>query len=330
MSLKKIAEMVGVAPSTVSRVLNNTSYNCASKEMKDKIWEAAKNINYTPNESARSLKKGYSVNKNHYRITIILGRFDTLETDPFFKELFRYIEEELFANQCIIEQIVSSNKLLITTNLESDGYIILGRCSEKILSKLKEKSRNVIGVGRNHTNYDIDEVICDGKNAAILAMEYLISNGYKKIAYIGDCSYENRYIGYCECLMRHNLPIDYSFIYSTNQTEAEGYQVMESLCLKNDISAIFCANDATALGILKYLKKHVKRSKYPAIISIDNIQAAEECTPLLTTVNVPKEDMGRMAVKILLDRIAHHHKENMRVDFPCKLIVRESCPDKKI
>ncbi len=58
MSLKKIAQITGVSPSTVSRVLNNKNHKCASEEIKDKIWSAARELGYLPNESARNLKKG--------------------------------------------------------------------------------------------------------------------------------------------------------------------------------------------------------------------------------------------------------------------------------
>ena len=58
MSINKIAQMAGVSPSTVSRVLNNPNYRCSSEETRDKIWKAAMELNYTPNEAARSLKLG--------------------------------------------------------------------------------------------------------------------------------------------------------------------------------------------------------------------------------------------------------------------------------
>ena len=60
MSIKKIAEMTGSSPATVSRVLNNPSYKCAIPGMREKIWKAAMDLNYTPNEAARNLKKGSS------------------------------------------------------------------------------------------------------------------------------------------------------------------------------------------------------------------------------------------------------------------------------
>lgn len=325
MSLKQIADHLGISPSTVSRVLNNTSYNCASPELKDKIWAAAKKFNYIPNESARNLKKGAANTSKKYSITIILGRFHTIETDPFFKELFRYVEEELFSNDCIVKSITTSDVFLSENDYSSDGYLILGRCPEALLTQLKKHTKNIVGVGRNPTNFDIDEIICDGKAAAMLAMEHLISLGHTKIAYIGDCSYETRYIGYCECMMKHGFPIDYSFIRATNQTAEEAREVMKDLYPSLTASAILCANDATAIGVLSYLNEHARKDFTLSVISIDNIKEAEECTPFLTTVNIPAEDMGHTAVRILINRIRHKQNEFLRVEFPCRLIIRDSC-----
>lgn len=98
MSLKKIAETVGVSVSTVSRVLNNTSYKCASEDIKNKIWKAARELNYVPNLEARNLKKGKN-SVSAYNISVLLSRFETLDADPFFQELFRNIEEEAFRQQ---------------------------------------------------------------------------------------------------------------------------------------------------------------------------------------------------------------------------------------
>ena len=69
MSINKIAEMAGVSPSTVSRVLNNPNYHCSSEETRERIWKAAMELNYTPNEAARSLKLGKKLqeeNKTYY------------------------------------------------------------------------------------------------------------------------------------------------------------------------------------------------------------------------------------------------------------------------
>ncbi len=328
MSLKKIAEMTGVSISTVSRVLNNKEYNCASEEVKRKIWKAAEEIQYVPNESARNLKLGggAKVQSPTIKLAVILGRFESLDDDPFFAELYRYVEQEAFTNACTIAGPFVQSDIYKKSFPDADGFIILGRSQAKLLEDLKKINKNVIAIGRNHTHFEIDEVICDGRRAAAIAMEYLIEKGNKHIAYIGDCSYENRYVGYCDTLIRHGFPMDYSNIFSTNQTTEAGYAAMKQLMENNTCDAVFCANDATAIGVLNAYNESKKRNrKYLDIISIDNIKAAEEITPLLTTVHIPMKDMGKMAVKILLDRINKGHTENLRVELPSHLIIRDSC-----
>lgn len=323
MSLKEIAKIVGTSPSTVSRVLNNSYSRCASKELKDKIWKVAREINYVPNSYAQGLKKGKEPVSSVGHILIVLARTDVLETDPFFYELYKHIEIELFSRNYTMDRILNSNE--ITTNIKSNGIIILGRCSKQLLNKLKNITDNLIGIWRNSMNFDIDEVICDGKKASSMAIEYLLDLGHRKIAYIGDCSYESRYVGYCDTLINKNIPINYSFIIPTNQTEEEGYNAMVSILKNNEITAVLCANDATAIGALKALQKGDLSKKAISVISIDNIEEAQSTNPLLTTVNIPREDMAHMAVSVLIDRIKCKHKEHVRIEFPCKIVVRDSC-----
>lgn len=328
MSLKKIAEMVGVSPSTVSRVLNNTVPTCASTELKEKIWEAAHALQYVPNTEARNLKMGKRETAKTYKIAVILTRFGFLDKDPFFRELFQSIEEALLERTCILQMVTNAEEVDFSALKEIDGIIILGRCSDAFLTRLKHDTRNIVGVDRNPTDYKMDEIICNGKTAAVKAMEYLLSLGHQKIGYIGDCSFEARYVGYCETLIKQNIPINYHYIQSTDQTYESGYQAMMEL-RKQDMTAVFCANDITALGAMQALtdsasqKKEKKRAV--SVIAIDNIAGAMNSTPLLTTVDIPKEEMGRMAVTVLLDRISHKHSEYLRVEFPCKVIERESC-----
>lgn len=334
MSLKKIAEIVGVSPSTVSRVLNNTVPTCASSELKEKIWEAAHSLHYVPNSHARSLKTGSQSNNSNYKIAVILSRFHSLDTDPFFRELFQSIEESLFACSCLLHSVSTSEQSDLSSLTTADGVIILGRYSDNFLTQIRKYTRNIVGVDRNPTDYKMDEIICNGKTAAIKVMEHLLSLGHQKIGYIGDCSSESRYVGYCETLIARNIPLNYDYICSTDQTFDSGFTAMQTLWLQ-DITAVFCANDISALGALKAIselrsaesgkRKMSKTNSKISVISIDNISLSQTSSPPLTTVNIPKEDMGRMAVTVLLDRIKHKHSECVRVEFPCKIIERDSC-----
>ena len=102
--------------------------------------------------------------------------------------------------------------------------------------------------------------------------------------------------------------------------------MMKTILKKETLpSAIFCANDSTALGVLEALKKSGRRKYIPSVISIDNIREAQMCSPSLTTIDIPKREMAHHAVALLLDRIRCGHSENIRMELPCRLIVRESC-----
>lgn len=327
-SLKEIAKIVGVSPSTVSRVLNHSNRSCASKEVSEHIFRVANELNYVPNTYARRLQNGGSEKpvQAPKRIAIIMMRIASLEADPFFTELFHMLERELYQRNCILEQLLFGEEAVPSNLTACDGLILLGRCSEKQLQKFKKISPNIVGIWRNPMDFEVDEVICDGKKAAELAVSHLIGLGHRQIAYIGDCSFETRYVGYCDMLIRHQLPINYRLILPIDSSLENGYQAMRQLMDRGeDFSAVFCANDITALGVLQALNEAPPETAAGiSIISIDNIETLQQYKPLLTTVNIPRAEMAHMAVALLLDRISHRHNEYMRLELPCRIIKRES------
>lgn len=354
MSLKEIAKLTGTSVSTVSRVLNHPEHRCNDAELAKRIWDAAAKLNYTPNTTARNLRLGRSENKAPYVVDIFLTRFDSLDKDVFFLELFQYLKEELLSSGCLLGDVLhpvdilnlahSSEKngripyqsvlkvaapvltLSGISRKENTGLIILGKCPSDMIPVLKKRYSCIAGIDRNPTDYEYDEVVCNGTTAAQKAMEYLISLGHKNIAYIGDCTYEARYIGYYQALLDHRLPLNYANIHPTSQTQEEGFFVMQSIiAAPNRPTAIFCANDSTALGVLQALKKHKKKGYLPSVISIDNIHASQYTSPMLTTIHIPKKEMSHLALTMLLDRKNQQHGENVRLELPCRLIERESC-----
>lgn len=201
-----------------------------------------------------------------------------------------------------------------------------GKCNDNVLKKLSAKYRSIVSVNRNSTNYLVDEVICDGKRIAAMAVEYLIGLGHRKIGYVGDCHNESRYKGYQDTLFQYGIDIDISFVIEAEHTEAEGYAVMERLIQRGDApTAIYCANDMIAIGMLKCLNKYKNRYYVPSIISSDDIEEAQYTRPMLTTVRLPKEEMGKFALYLLIDRLGGGHKGIVRTELEGKLMIRESC-----
>lgn len=335
MSLKEIAKKSGASLSTVSRVLNHPGYTCRDKELQARIWKAAEELEYIPNLAAQQLKSGQNEEKAQRRIDVFLTRFQTLEEDLFFKELYEILRETLLQRQCVLHRLLTLPDMIShAKNLSParrsetgpDGLIMLGKCPPELLPFLKKQYQNLVGIDRNPTSFDYDEVFCDGSLAAETAMDYLISLGHRQIAYIGDCSYEARYVGYHQSLMAHKLPLNYSNVYPTSQTRQEGRQMMNLILEKQERpTAIFCANDSTALGVLDALKTRRGKGYIPSIISIDNVREAETTSPMLTTIDIPRREMVHHAVSLLLDRIAGGHRENVRIEMQGRLVVRESC-----
>lgn len=352
MSLKEIARLSGTSVSTVSRVLNDPEHCCNQPGLSERIWEIAAQLNYLPNAAARNLRCGMPKTESPFTVDVFHTRFDSMEEDAFFMELFRYIREELLAAGCLLGEIfnsvdvmnlcafsgendsipfkASSRSLEDTAGFiagkENTGLIILGKCPAKLIPMLRKRYPCIAGIDRNPTDYEYDEVVCNGQTAAEKAVEYLISLGHKDIAYIGDCTEEARYIGYYQTLLNHKISLNHMNVHPTRQTREEGCQTMQSILQREERpTAIFCANDSTALGVLQALKQNKQRGYLPSVISIDNIEASQKTSPMLTTIDIPKKEMSHLALTLIMDRRNGRHQENVRIELPCRLIERESC-----
>lgn len=344
MSIKKIAEMTGASVSTVGRVLSNPNHKCSSEEMKQKILQAAREINYVPNEAARNLKSGSSTKKEVFYINILLTRVVSDESDPFFEEMIRLMEIEIRKAGCIVSSVwqradFSNEKYCMSEDIDtivdgmyrrkeqkSDGLIIIGKCASKALKALKKHEKNIVSINRNSTNYEVDEVLCDGKKIAMTAIAYLVKCGHTKIGYVGNCHSEARFEGYQQAQIQFCLDTDIDYVFDTSPNEEHGYKAMEYFLKQGDPpTGIYCANDILAIGMLKCLNKRRNRYYTPSIVSSDDIAEAQYTTPMLTTVSLPKNEMVRFALILLLDRIQGGHKIVSRLEMEGTLIVRDSC-----
>ena len=290
MSIKEIAKRTGASQATVSRVLNNPEHRCSDPKLRDKIWKAAMELHYVPNEAARDLKHGKPGDKQQtYYVQVLVTRSDVGQSDPFIEELLRVIESEIHKHLCIlthvwhksvfsderrckkedINRIVSD--LCKETEGNSHGLIIIGKISKHAIPAIRKHFTNVVAVNRNQLGQQLDEVFCDGRKIAYDAVSYLISQGHEDIGYVGGCDHEARFRGYNEALARNRRQ----------------YQSI-------------------------------------SIISSDNIELASQISPMLTTVALPKEEMGRFAVMLLLDRIEGRHQSEVVMELKGKLLIRES------
>lgn len=344
-TLKDIAQRANLSISTVSRIINNDQTKPASRETQEKVWKIVRELGYVPNQNARRLVKSQDQSPRQRLRTKALGFIytSTKDTynDPFFSLIARGVQTEAGERGYILGYSFSSTDMTrsaLYNNVTSnpvDGAVVMGRFNKDFLKFLTNNISNLVYAGLNYVNGGFDEVICDAYKAAVCAVEHLISLGHQKIGYIGviprlennSVINEHRFEGFKDAMEKHGLNVNTDFTRDIELSTPEGYMAMKSMLENDELpTALFCANDSVAIGAMKAI--HEIGLKIPddiALIGIDDIEMSAFVRPALTTVHVPKIELGRFAAKVLIDRIEGGHQLPVRVDLPFELKIRESC-----
>lgn len=333
MTLKEIASLAGVSVSTVSRIINSPDNSFARKEVRDQVWKIIKETGYTPNLHARALKCGKlpAVSAPAGSIACILGRSECLEENPFFEQLARTIEQQALAYGFPVR--LSYSLLDVQDSVpekirhtKTDGAIVLGRFRSDSIRFLEHQYKNFVYVGRSAIPVKCDQILCDGYEAAQTAIAYLLHCGHRKIGYIGETHHEVRYCAYLDMLQESGLEVSPQWICDCPQNAAGGYLGANQLLKHGHLpTAVFCAADVTAIAALhRFTAAKIKVPEQLSIISLDNIDLSGYATPMLTTVSMPASEMGRLAVKTLIDRIEKKHTLPLRTFLPSSLMIRKS------
>lgn len=334
MTLKEIAARAGVSISTVSRVVNSKNVKAASPEVCDRIWQIVRETGYTPNSSAQSLQQGSASlsPQTKGKIYVIFSRRVDSYIDPFFTELLHAVEMEAFSRRYPIQTVMSNDDLYNFSAENIDKYsaaIILGQISENNLAMLKSRFRNLAYIGLNALPESamIDQILCSGYKAARSAVAYLADLGHRRIYYIGETQNEERYQGYMDEMKHRGFSTSPEFVCRSQLSPQGGYgSMVELLTKKQNFTAVFCANDDTAIGAVRALLEHnVRVPEDISVIGMDDIEMSRYLSPMLTTVHIPTEDMGKQAAKVIIDRMEGGHKIPMKIKFPISISPRESC-----
>lgn len=327
-TIRDVAELAGVHPSTVSRVINNDSR--ISEKTKNKVLLIIKKLGYTPNAIARGLK---------IKRTYTLGMLIPDITNPFFAEIARGVEDAANANGFNIILCNTDDKLKkeriyleILKGKRVDGLILgTAHIKDKSIIELEKKKFPYILLSRNIEGLDKNCVIVDDVAGGIIVTEYLIKLGHRRIAHItGPPTVRvanNRLEGYKFALEKHQIEYYEELVEEGDFRIKGGYQAMKKfLELPEPPTAIFAANDLLALGAMQAIQK--KKYHIPedfCIIGFDDIRLASFVYPPLTTIRQPMLEMGALAVKMLLKIIEEGEFNQRKIVLKPKLIIRESC-----
>lgn len=321
-SIRDVAKLAGVSPSTVSRVINGTAK--VDEEKMQRVLHAIDETGFKPNEVARSLFK-----KSSKIIGVIAPDID----NPFFTEMAKAIEGEAYLNGYRIILCYSENKpekekesIRMLTRMNADGIILMTN-HEEIDAEVENCGIPVVVVDRRiHADHEVAFVEADHYEGGKLAARHLIQCGCRNIVNISGpqkySSARDRYRGYVDICRQYgrkvqNMECEYSF--------EQGLQTAEILLREYPaVDGIISCNDMVAISVYKVLKRHGYHVPEDVqIIGFDNVELSHLMTPELTTIEQPVADMGRTAVRCIISHATGQElkKENK---FSVRLIKRET------
>lgn len=330
-TLNDIAQKSGVSITTVSRVLNNKheKYRISS-DTKRIVLKAAKELKYRPNELARGLR----LKKTH---TIGLVVPDI--SNPFFAYITHTIQSYVYQSGysliiCVTNENIDTElkQIDLLRSKGVDGYIIMpvGQKSDH-LQELLSYNRPLVLLDRCVEDINANAVVVDNYLGAFKATEHLIENGHRKIAIIqglpGTYTNNARLQGYMDALGSHGIPISEKYIVGNDFRKENGYiETKLLLNLGDRPTAIFTTSDLITLGAMQAI--YEEKCSIPediSLVAFDDIDFAPYLISPLTVVRQPKELMGEIAVKLLIEDIKlKSKKEKKRIVLTPELVVRKS------
>lgn len=329
-SIREVAEQAGVSLGTVSNVLNRPEI--VAEETRKRVLRVIEEIGFVRNDSARQLRAGQS----QYLGLVVLD-----VSNPFFTEVARGAED--VANEAGFVVILcnsddsfekESNYLHVLEEHRARGVLITPVQNDlSYLQHMRQRGISVVLLDRSSRTRDICTVSVDDVLGGELAAAHLLEQGHQRLAFVNgpltirQCADRRR--GVRRAVRNAGLNPDQALLEITVPmlNAKEGESCVDKLFTNSPRpTAVFCANDLLALGVMRGL--HQRGLTIPfdfAMVGYDDVEFAGILSTPLTSVRQPKYQLGRTAAELLLDEATnpaqHEHKQ---VIYQPELIVRES------
>ncbi|OGB67149.1 MAG: hypothetical protein A2Y94_11775 [Caldithrix sp. RBG_13_44_9] len=330
-TLRDIARKAGISTSTASRVLNGkTEKYRISQKTQILVQKAAQQLAYRPNQLARGLRL-----KKTHTIGLVLPDI----SNPFFAYVARIIQihafqagYSLFVCNTDENQVTEIKQIELLLSYKLDGLIIMpvGVKYEHILRLVQEHLPFVL-IDRSFDEIDANSVVVDNYSGAYKAVEHLIENGHHRIAIIQGLpdTYTNtaRVKGYRDALSHYHIPVDPDLIVGNDFRQENGYiETKLLLKLETPPTALFTTSDLITLGALQAIyEEHINVPKDISLVAFDDVDFAPYLLAPLSAVQQPKELMGEIAVKLLINDMRSKGKfDKKRIVLEPKLMIRKS------
>jgi LacI family transcriptional regulator len=330
-NIKDVAKEAGVSIAAVSYAMNNRPE--ISEETKKRILEAVKKLNYHPSGAAKNLKR---------RKTNMIGVFMEGIAGPYYGRMIQGVQRGLRKGYGLIVTTVNEEQKT-NFNLLSERWVDAGiifnseMLTEDFILRISENTPIVLmdrpvllSLPKEKKHY-VRIIHLDNSKGAYQAVEYLIRQGYKDIAFLSGntSSYDNqqRFEGYRKALEAYHIPYNPRRVLMAGFREEASYHLIKELVEKKDLpEAIFSANDEMAMGAINaFHEMGVKIPDEVAVVGFDDIPAASMITPALTTIRYG--EIGNIAANLIFEMLDENTLD-APVFINTELVVRESAGKK--
>jgi len=331
-TLKDIAKKLGLSVTTISRAL--AEYDDVAKSTRQRVRQAAKEMGYYPNITARQLQK-----QRTDTLAFVIPTHGPRFSDPFFSELLAGIGNE--AGQAGFDLLVSTQSPNSESEREAYRRIVHGRRADGVLVVrtrqnderirfLSEQDFPFVAFGRSDLEIEFPYVDEDSYTGVQILTQHMIDLGHKRIGFIaapaGLMFCQFRMAGYRDTLGANGLPLDETLIIRGDLTQRGGFQAAQELLAHSPRpTAIVACNDLMALGTMSAAQKMgLTIGRELSVGGFDDIPLAEHAHPSLTTVRQPIYEIGKRVTKILIQLIQGTAPDTTRVVLTPQLMIRGS------
>lgn len=327
-TIRDVAKRAGVAPITVSRVINNSG--SVTAETRERVKQAVRELNYVPNRLARSLRL-----KRTHTIALIVSDI----TNPFWTTVVRGVEDAaqdagFNVILCNTDESEAKQEQYLDVLLQKrvDGILLVPACSDTRLGDwLQRQNTPIVILDRQVYTASADVVRGDSEGGAYRLVQHLLSLGHRQIAVLsgpqGVSTAEDRVAGCRRALQEAGLELEAGQVQYGKFNQESGYEMAQQmLTLCPCPTALFAGNNFIAVGALRALRDNGLRVPEDiSVVSFDDLTSSLVIEPFLTVVDQPAYEMGHQGARLLLARLSGLGGDKpQEILLPTRLIVRRS------
>lgn len=339
-TIQQIADYLGISNFVVSRALSGKSG--VKDETRDKVFQVASQLGYFTQKGINNpdiKKESVEEDIDNKSVLIVMPNIrNQLKESIYWGPIIKGISDTLENLNLGMVIITESNIKSLPRALNPEGFLGLigvGQVATQIILEVQNNGVPVVLIDHEDKLCPTDTVFSNNFDSSYLLANYLIGLGHREIQFVGNINYSrsffDRWLGFRTALEENDIPINNEYYERIKDNsdemfiEVKGW--LQKLKAEGNIlpTALFCANDSIALHVYKVLQElDIRIPDDISVTGFDNIEDSYLLKPTLTTIDVAKEELGKRAVRSLLNRIDLKTSPKEKIVVASELLLRES------